>query len=50
MCLRRVLVGVSRRGRVHVFGPLVEPVQPGEVAGSCLRGRRVHVAVQQAVS
>lgn len=50
VCLWRVLVGVSGRGRVHVFGPLTEPVQPGVVGGSRLRGCRVHVAVQQAVS
>lgn len=45
-----MLVGVSRRGRVHVFAALTDPIQPGVVGGSRLRGRCVHVVVQQAVS
>lgn len=49
MRLWRVLVRVRGRGRVHVFGPLADPVQPRVVGGCSLRGPRVHVAVYQAV-
>lgn len=49
VCLWRVLVGVSGGGRVHVFGPLPQSVQPVVVGGGRLRGRRVHVVVQQTV-